>query len=47
MIEKGDIMYKVIPWDDQENIKYFDTFLDALQYGNTNYGSRYDLLEIE
>lgn len=38
-------MYTVIPWDEPNNIRKFDTYLDALQFGNANYGSRYDLIE--
>lgn len=39
-------MYKVIPWDDPDNVKEFASFIDALQYGNIHYGSRYDLVEV-
>ena len=40
-------MYKVIPWDDPDKEYIFDTFLDALQFGNYKFGSRYDLIESE
>lgn len=39
-------MYKIVPWDDMENIKEFDIYIDALQYGDRYYGSRYDLIEV-
>ena len=39
-------MYKVVPWDYDDEL-YFDTFIDALQYGNAMYGSRYDLIDLE
>ena len=39
-------MYKVIPWDDPDNVKEFASFIGALQYGNMHYGSRYDLVEV-
>lgn len=40
-------MYIVIPWDAIDETKIFDTFIEALQYGNINYGGRYDLIEEE
>ena len=38
-------MYKVFPWDEPNKIFVFDSFIDALQFGNNHYGSRYDLEE--
>lgn len=32
--------YKVTPWDCPEMARLFDTFIDALQWGNINFGSR-------
>lgn len=39
--------YKVTPWDCPEKARLFDTFIDALQWGNINFGSRYDLHEVD
>lgn len=39
--------YKVVPWDCPEKARLFDTFIDALQWGNINFGSRYDLQEVD
>ena len=38
-------MYKVVPWDDPDNVKEFPTWLQALQYGKYNYGMRFYLLD--
>ena len=41
------IVYKVVPWDDPDNVKLFDTWMDAYQYGSFHYGMRFDLIEQE
>lgn len=41
----GD-MYKVIPWDDVDNVREFDSWIDAYQYGSIKYGMRFDLIEV-
>ena len=40
--------YKVVSWDDpyEENPQYFDTYVEAVQYGDRTYGSRYDIFEL-
>ena len=40
-------MYTVIPWDEPDKKYVFNTFIEALQFGNGNFGSRYDLIESE
>lgn len=42
---EGIVMYKVIHWDEPDNVWEFDCYIDALQFGNSNHGSRYDLIE--
>ena len=39
-------MYIVKAWDSGKEYM-FDSYIDALQFGNKNFGSRYDLIEIE
>lgn len=39
-------MYKVIPWDEPGVCYLFDTYIGALQFGDTHYGSRYYLLDL-
>ncbi|MBQ2856461.1 MAG: hypothetical protein IJE78_04925 [Bacteroidaceae bacterium] len=38
--------YKVIPWDRPDDVRYFVTYTEAIQYGDRKYGSRYDIEEI-
>lgn len=37
--------YKVISWDDtyEEDVHYFRTYVEALQYGNMRYNGRCDI----
>ena len=37
-------MYYVVPWDEPGKYYPFESFIDALQYGDSHFGSRYDIV---
>ena len=38
-------LYNVIPWDDPATVYHFQTYIDAVQYGDAHFGSRYEIKE--
>lgn len=40
--------YKVVAWNDtyEEDVHYFATYIEALQYGNSHYNGCCDIIEL-